>query len=573
MCLGAGLRSTNEVQKITDQYVDDILSGKVAVCDLVKRTYIRHRKDLEKSKTDVFEYTFDIKRATEVIRFLELLPHISGALAGKKFILENWQIAMISVLYGWVHKETNFRRFTKAQLFLPRKNGKSFLLSGLALYHLIDPRDGASQVYSVSVKRDAAKLTWDVSRQMLISDPSLAKAFGLTYNTYRIHQEKSGSYFKALSKDTHGQSTDGISSSFVIFDEVHLIEHRAMYDSLITSTGARAEPLVFAITTAGFSRTSVAFQLYEYGKQIVNNEIEDDSIFFLAYTLDPEDLADEVKLLTDQSLWYKANPNLGVSCYVQDMKNLATQALNTNTERPNFLTKRLNVWASSSSVYIPIEKLVRVQQEINIEDFRGETAIIGVDIATRNDFASIGIFFPATEERPAVMIDKVFLNKQAIESDMRFIEYRDAGLIEQCGEVATDFDQILEYLTKLKDIIDIQSIFYDPFSLEHFAQMLKKRGFSAYKHYQNHRSYNVAMQELASLVNEQNIIISNSKLLTWQFQNVVAHRNADNLLRPTKVSPHQKIDSVVALLMAMGGYLRSAEREQENIWDNYVFKN
>ena len=333
-----------------------------------------------RSKT--WKYRFDRKKAIRICTFAEKMPHIEGQWAKRKelLVLQPWQIFILTTVFGWVDRTTGFRRFRTAYTECARKQGKSTLSAPVALYLMGLDGETGQEVYSAATTRDQAKEVWEPAKLMVERSLGMRRALGIDTSAHSIYQESSGSKFVPVSSE--GNSLDGLNGSSII-DELHAHRTRKVWDVLETAKAARQQPLIWAITTAGFDRSGVCYEVRTYVTQILEGAVRDESTFGIIYTLDNEDD------WRDEKAWPKSNPNLEVSADIEELRRLALKAQKMPSALNNFLTKHMNVWVNASLSLFNITKWIGLSDpRLTPEEFKNDPCWLGLDFAPRNDFSS-----------------------------------------------------------------------------------------------------------------------------------------------------------------------------------------
>ena len=253
-----------------DQYIDGVLSGTIPACKWVQLACQRQRLDLSRD----FGYRFDHGRASAVCEFIEALPHVKGRYSAT-IKLQPWQVFILTTVFGWVDAN-GFRRFRTAYLELPRKQGKSTLSSGVALYMLAADGEPGAEVYSAATTRDQAKIVFGDAQRMVQRTAAIRDGLGVLASAHAVYQTDTGSTFKALSRDQDG-NLDGLNVHCAIIDELHGHKDRGVWDVIETATGARKQSLVWAITTAGSNRAGICYEQQGYVRKILSGQHEDDT--------------------------------------------------------------------------------------------------------------------------------------------------------------------------------------------------------------------------------------------------------------------------------------------------------
>lgn len=540
-------------------YARGVLSGEVPACKWTKAACRRQLDDLERAETDPhFPFVWRPEKAEHVCRFIELLPHIKGEWAGRKLELEPWQVFILTTVFGWYRKNGR-RRFRTAYVEVPRKNAKSTLSSGVALYMLTADGEAGAEVYSAATTRDQARIVFDDAKQMATLEPGFRQRFGVKVLAHSIFEVINNGRFVPLSAE--GSTLDGLNIHFAVVDELHAHKTRAVYDVLETGTGARAQSLLWNITTAGDNRAGICYEQRSYVTGILNSVMrrhdglgypvkgtiaEDDTYFGIIYTIDDKDD------WADEKCWAKANPNYNVSIYPDDIKRLAEKAERVMGARNNFLTKRLNVWVNAAAAWMDMRQWDKCNAAIDLASFAGCPCWIGMDLAEKRDIAAI----VAVVEREGryYVFPRFYLSDDIIEegSNSQYEGWREAGyLLGNPGNV-TDFDRIADDLRAWCEHFDVREIPFDPALTRYFATKLLEEGLPLVEMRQAPMTFTSAITELENFVAEGKIVFDGNPVMTWMASNVVIRESRFNGLKhPGKERDENKIDGIVALLMAL----------------------
>lgn len=527
------------------QYAEDVVAGSIPACAYVQAACQRQLTDLQR---DDLRWRFDEERASHVCRFIEKLPHIKGEWARnrKPIVLEPWQVFLLTTLFGWVDDD-GLRRFKTAYIEVPRKNAKSTLTSGIGLYLLAADGEEGAEVYSAATTRDQAKIVWQDAKRMADRTPGLQMRFGVETSTHSIHVEHTASWFRPLSRD-QGGNLDGLNIHAALVDELHAHKTREVWDVLETGTGARQQPLLLAITTAGFNRAGICYEQRAYSIKILSGAVPDDEYFGIIYTIDDDDD------WTDEANWVKANPNWGVSVNPKDIRRKARKAMEMAAAQNNFLTKHLNVWVNADTAWMDMRAWDACHAlTLNIEDYAGRPCYIGLDLASKVDIADVSIMFPE-EDGSFAEFHRHYLPEDAAESGKNS-QYSGWGrtddLILTPGNV-TDFARIEDDLRDLASRFDVQEVAYDPWQAQYLANNLMEAGLPMVEYRQTVQNMSEPMKQLEALVLSGQWRHTGDPVQTWMVSNVVAHLDAKDNIYPRKEFPENKIDGVVATIMALG---------------------
>lgn len=527
-----------------NQYFEDVLSGKQVACKYVQQMAKRHLNDLENgSERGLY---FDEDAAERVISFFKFIRHSKGEWAGQTVTLEAWEKALLWVLFGW-KREDGTRRFRTGYFEIARKNGKSFLLSGIGLYLLDADGEPGAEIYTAATKRDQARITHGEATRMVKSSPSLRKRLRVVKDN--IHNLETASKFEPLGRDS--DSLDGLNVHGVIADEVHAWRSRDMWDVLDTATGARRQPLLLSITTAGFDRSSFCWELHEYTEKVLAGIVEDDSHFGVIYTIDEGDD------WQDESVWVKANPNLGVSVKIDDLRRKAAKAKELPSALNAFLRLHLNVWTQAESRWIDIEKWLACGIAVNADGLSGRTCFGGLDLSRTTDItAFVLVFPPEVDSEPYQVLCRFFIPEEAMHKRSRNdgINYESwvrQGLITSTPGAVIDYKFIYQQIFEDAEKFDIREIAFDRWGASQVYQVLEDEGLQMVQFGQGFASMSAPMKLLEELVLSGKLSHGNNPVLNWMAGNLVTVEDASANIKPDKEKSSEKIDGMVALIMAL----------------------
>lgn len=542
-------------------YCRDVLSGRIAACKWTKAAAQRHLDDLARWSDDESPYYFDDSAVEHVCAFVEGLPQIKGEWARRReyVVLEAWQIFILAVVFGWKRRIDGMRRFRIAYVEVARKNGKSTLLAAIALYLLAADGEIGAEVYSLATTRDQAAIVFSTAKQMALREPDFRESFCVEVNAHHLWVEESGSKMQAMSAD--GSVLDGLNISGAIVDELHAHRTREVWDVVETATGSRTQPLIGTITTAGTNRAGICYEQRSYVCRILNttlrannglgyrvegDAVEDDSYFGIIYTIDDSDD------WTDESVWIKANPNLGVSVKLDDMQRLARKAMQMASAQPNFLTKRLDVWVNADSAWMDMRAWERAADRfMKMEDFKGWSCYVGLDLASKSDITSMPVLF--AKDGQYRLFSKNYLPEDAIEesANSQYKGWAASGyLIETEGNI---IDEVVIEADLKQVCADFKprSVGFDPGHGWNFCARMANEGYPLHEVNSYVKNFNEPMKMLEAFVLSGRLKHDGNPAATWMISNVVCHRNAKDEIYPRKEREDNKIDFAVATIIAM----------------------
>lgn len=531
------------------EYAEKVIKGEIVACEYVKLACSRYL-DLLKRK-DVY---FKPEKADKVINFISKLKHFTGSHNNKPFILQEWQKFIIYSIYGF-YKEDGTRLVRNAYIEVARKNGKTALVAAMCLYHLIADGENNAQVILSATSAKQAKICFDMCSNFLKPLDVKGKFFKRYRDTIKFEATTSTLHIVAAD----ASKLDGYNASAFVCDELHEFPDGSVFNVLESSQGMREQPIGICITTAGFNLSSFCYEMRSSMVELLYGKKQDDSQFAIIFTLDKEDDYD------NEDVWQKSNPNLGVTVKKDYLEQQAQQAKNNPTLLTSYLTKLQNIWLSSSEEWISSNYIMKSQHKFNYSDFEEPFAYLGVDLGATSDLTCISCMIPYVDK--FYFRNYYFLPSECLNTNPNRELYRlwaqQGHLIVTPGNVC-DYDAALNELMKLNEEIQIVQLTYDSWNATQFAISATENGLPLVPFSQSIASLNRPTKELARLIMSGKVVIYDNPIDRFCFQNVVIKRDYNDNERPTKESYNEKIDGVMAMIMALGGYLTS------NHWDNSV---
>jgi phage terminase large subunit-like protein len=573
------------------QYQADVLSGRILACRWVNLACERNRRDLDRQGTDDFPFVFDPEKARPICRFAEMLPHIKGPKAQvighddhgraiwNPIVLEPWQCWIFCTLFGWVHRETRLRRFRVGLILIPRKNAKSTMGAIIALFMLTAEGEAGAECYSAATTRDQAKAVAEIVWEMAKRSPQLCEWYGVrigSETTRSLAIPGMASKFMPLSADAN--SLDGLNVSCAIVDELHGHKTPAVWQVLDTGTGARLQPLLVGITTAGVDIGGICHQKLGYLEKILDGITTDETFFGINYSVD---LGDDIRLPAIQR---KANPNYGVSVQPEDLVRKVQEAQQLQAELNNVLTKHFNVWIRTESAWMSATMWQTCAVKgLTIESLKPYPCWIGVDLAEVRDIAALMALFKVGPERYAA-IGRFYLPKATVDRSpiAEMSGWVRQGFIIQTEGDQADFQRIEDDIMTWCNTLQVQEIDFDRALAAHMQQDLKRRleprmGRDAVDNFvltvpQRVEEMDPAMKMTERLVLAKAIQHDGNPSMAWMISNVVVERNHKDEIYPRtaggKDSPNKK-DGPMALFTALSRAMKAPDRQPE--FQMYVF--
>lgn len=549
------------------QYESDVLAGRIPACKWVRLACERNTRDLRRAAAHdpTFPYVFDVQAGARVCYFAEQLPHIKGHKAkvigqddeGRavwaKIALEPWQVWLLMTVFGWKRLDGT-RRFRTALVLVPRKNAKSTLAAAIGLYMLTADGEGGPNCYSAATTRDQAKVVAEIMWEMAKRCPDFRDYYGVRLGAktnLTIELPATAGKFGPLSADAH--SLDGLNISLAIVDELHAHKTRQVWDVLETATGARLQPLIFTISTAGSDQAGICYEQLSYVQKVLDGALVDESYFGINYTLDEGDD------WRDPAVHQKANPNFNVSVQPDDLVRKVTKALHATAAVNNFLTKHLNVWVNAESSWMPMDAWRACgDPSLTRESLKDVPCWIGVDLAETRDIAAVMQVFKTGTDAYTVF-GRYYLPREAVEKSpvAQYSGWEREGWLTVTEGTVADYQRIQDDIVQLCQDYRVQEIDFDRALAQQMTQQLQAKLEGRPEVVvvaQGVIAFNPMMQLVERLVLSKQLRHAGDPVLTWMASNVVVQRNYKDEIYPRKAGgkdSHHKIDGIVAMLTAL----------------------
>jgi phage terminase large subunit-like protein len=576
--------------EVGNRYARDIVAGKIPANKWVRLACKRHLDDLVKAKTKALDYRFDPAAAERVCEFVELMPHTKGAWAkrGERLVMSPWQVFLTICIFGWKRKADGFRRFRKALLLVPRKNGKSAWAAAIGLYMLTADGEAGAEVYSGATTE---KQAWEVFRPAKIMaqrTPAFRDHFGVQVNAKSVFVLANESRFEPVI----GKPGDGASPSLAIVDEYHEHETDDLLATMETGMGARDQPLVLVITTAGSDISSPCYSMVLDARRMLDGIIEDDQLFALMYGIDPaigrpgepgHVPADD---WTSTEALIKANPNYGISVSEDFLKAQQRQAINNARHVSRFKTKHLDEWVNAKTAYFNVQRWLESEVKgLTLGDFKGQPCRIGMDLASKVDIAALELTFKLDEcncERAAELARKGFryarfgryyLPEATVEAgeNEHYQGWQQRGLLTQTDGEMIDYTVIRDDILGYRDDFQLEEVAYDPDQARMMVAELQAEGIPCTEVVASMKNFSEPMKEMEAMIRERAIAHDGDEVFAWMLGNVVTKENHKDQVYPRKERVENKIDGAVAHIMVLGRRLVAAEGEVSSPWDDPEF--
>ncbi len=546
---------------IAKKYARDVSTGKVFACKWVKLACKRQTEDLKKyARSGLYEWSKE--EAGRICRFIELLTHTKGELAGQRVVLEPWQIFILTTVFGWRRRADGGRRFRRVYIEVPRGSGKSTLSSGVALYCLLADHEPGAEVYSFATTRDQAKIVFGDAKVMAEHNPALRERFGLQVLANALYVPSTNSTFQA--KSAEGSTLDGLNTHLAVVDELHAHKTRAVYDVVETSLGKRRSSLLWCITTAGFDTSGICYEVRTMCTKVLSRLADDETQFAIIYTIDDGDDWSSMEALE------KANPNWGVSVRPEVITSLLQKAKTLPSAINNFKTKHLDVWCSARSAWLDMRAWKRCETTgLELSDFEGQPCFIGLDIGSKSDLTVKTYLFPFEEDGKDkyALFCECWLPSKAIETstNSQYSGWVRSGYIQETDGAMTDLNVIEDSIREDLSRFDVQAITYDPWQATQIATSLSDEGAPMLECRFTVQNVSDPMKTLEALVIDGRIVHDGNPVMAWMMGNVEARIDAKDNIFPRKERHENKIDGAVAAILALRGAATYEPKKKTNL--------
>lgn len=534
----------------------DVVEGRVPACRFQRLAADRHMRELELQGSAEFPYRFDAGLAARGIGFFPaLLTHSKGEWAGRALHLRGWQQFVVGQLHGWRHAagdREGFRRFRKGFVEIPRKNGKTVTGGGLGLQMGFFDGEPGAEAYAVATKRDQAKISWEEARRMVRASPSMRKRIKAFANN--LSWEKTNSKFEPLGADK--STLDGLNPHFVLVDELHAHKDREVLAKMVTATGSRRQPFVLIITTAGEEGPSVWGETHEYAEAILQGLAEDHSYLVFMTGIDEGDSWE------DPAAWAKANPNLGVSCKLEQLQDLARQAKVQTSVRMEFERFHLNVVSKRVARWIDPEAWDACKEPVDPVALEGQRCFVGLDLSSKVDLTAMVLVFPrpggALELIPHFWIPEERVASRA-DAGVPYREWVRDGLLHTTPGNVIDHDFIKAQLLEACKRYEVVEAGFDPWSATQFSVKCAEDGVEMVEVRQGYKTLSEPSKAFEAAIASRALRHDGHKVLRWCVLNTCIEMDPAGNIKPSKKASKEKIDGAVAGIIAMSRVILQPE--------------
>jgi len=559
------LAAVMTIQYSAAQYMNDVLSGKQVTCKWVKLAVKRQLNDLERVQKDDpdFPFYFDEEEAKRVIDFKQALRHTQGEWANPRLHdtrirLEPWQQFIDWVLFGWRRKSDGCRRFTKAYITVGRKNGKTVDAAATANYCFFtdSPKEIGPEIYFTATKKDQAKKAWDEAQRQIERHPALDNRSKHYKQNHTIVIPGTASIMRPLSKDS--KTEDALNPHFVVVDEYHAHADNSMLEVMESGMGARRQPMIYIITTAGFDKNSACYQEEQLlAEKILERSIEPipENIFCIIYTLDEKDD------WADPKTWIKANPNLGVSVEWKYLEDRIKLALISPAKQNRIITKNLNIWTQAETRWILDDVWKACESPIDPGELTFLPCVLGKDLSASQDITALALcFLPTKDEERFQFLYRFFIPEEnLIERERKdkvpYSYWVKQGLIYTTPGNVIDYDFIEQQIFEDAKKYQILEVAYDPWKAQEIVNHLSEADFTMVPINQRFSGMAMPTDTFERKVLAKEIAHDGNPIMRWMISctEVKSDRQGNIMpMKPRREATGKRIDGVVASIMALG---------------------
>ena len=509
---------------------------------------------------------YDKNKADYAVTFIECLKHTKGRWAGKDFKLIDWQEEIIRDLFGIV-KDTGYRQFNTAYIEIPKKMGKSELAAAVALLLTCGDGEERAEVYGCAADRQQATIVFDVAADMVRMSPALSKRVKILASQKRMIYKPTNSFYQVLSAEAY--SKHGFNIHGVVFDELHTQPNRKLFDVMTKGSGdARTQPLYFLITTAGTDTKSICYETHQKAVDILEGRKTDPTFYPVIYGADRDDD------WTDEKVWHKANPSLGITVPIEKVRQACESAKQNPTEENAFRQLRLNQWVKQSIRWMPMEKWDLCNFAVNEEELKGRVCYGGLDLSSTTDITAFVLVFPPIDEDDKYQILPYFwlpednLDLRVKRDHVNYDLWKKRGYIMTTEGNVVHYGFIEKFIEDLGEIYNIREIAFDRWGAVQMVQNLEGMGFTVVPFGQGFKDMSPPTKELMKLTLERKIAHGGHPVLRWMMDNIFIRTDPAGNIKADKEKSTEKIDGVIATIMALDRAIRCGNDTSESVYDD-----
>ena len=527
---------------------------------------MRKLENYEPTRFMETDSAYDKEAADYAVNFIECLCHTKGTWAGKTFELIDWQERIIRDLFG-ILKPNGYRQFNTAYVEIPKKQGKSELAAAVALLMTCGDGEQRAEVYGCAADRQQASIVFDVAADMIRMCPALGKRVKILASTKRIVYLPTNSFYQVLSAEAY--SKHGFNIHGVVFDELHTQPNRKLFDVMTKGSGdARMQPLYFLITTAGTDTHSVCYEQHQKALDILEGRKIDKTFFPVIYG------AKEDEDWTDPEVWKKANPSLGITVGIDKVQTACDSARQNPAEENAFRQLRLDQWVKQAIRWMPMEKWDACKFPVIPETLKGRVCYGGLDLSSTTDITALVLVFPPEdgdngkyEVLPYFWIPEDNIDLRVRRDHVPYDVWHQQGFLETTEGNVVHYGYIEKFIEKLGETYHIREIAFDRWGAVQMVQNLEGMGFTVVPFGQGFKDMNPPTKELMKLTLEKRMAHGGHPVLRWMMDNIFIKSDPAGNIKPDKEKSTEKIDGVVATIMALDRAIRCGNENGESVYD------
>ena len=498
---------------------------------------------------------FDEAKAEYAVQFINCLKHTKGRWRGEPFELLPWQDRIIRDVFGTV-KGNGYRQYNTAYVEIPKKNGKSELAAGVALYMTCGDGEWGAEVYGCASDRQQASIVFDVAVDMVDQCPALKKRIKPVMSVKRLVYQPTNSFYQVLSAEAY--TKHGLNVHAVIFDELHSQPNRELFDVMTKGSGdARTQPLFFLITTAGTDRHSVCFEQHQKAEDILLGRKIDPTFYPVIYGV-PDD-AD----WSSEEVWYQANPSLGHTIDIEKVRNAYRSARDNPAEENIFRQLRLNQWVKQSTRWMQMEKWDACAFPVDERELLGRECYGGLDLSSSIDITAFVLVFPPRDDLEKYVILPYFwipeenMAQRVRRDHVPYDVWAKQGFLMTTEGNVIHYGFIESYIDSLGKKFHIKEIAFDRWGAVQMVQNLEGLGFTVVPFGQGFKDMSPPSKELMKLTLEEKLAHGGHPVLRWMMDNIFVRTDPAGNIKPDKEKSTEKIDGAVATVMALDRAIRN----------------